>query len=177
MNEHLIITQLENNLLRITAEAGYKLYNDDAQRFFSNAVTDSTKGWRAVLDGSSPEPHERTLAEAKAEKIAELVRYDASEAVNSFTIGNVTTWISKEDRPNLRNTCLAYQEKGDEAVNFMGMDIPIATALSILSQLDIYAAECYKQTKVHEASINAKRTIATVDNYDFTTGYPEKLQF
>lgn len=177
MNEHIIITQLDSGLLRLTPEDGYTLYNIITGRKHSEAEASSTSEWRAVLNGIPPEPHQRTLEDAKKEKLAALKAYDSSNAVNSFTLGGISTWVGKEDRPNLRNTCLAYQEKGDEVVSFMGIDIPIATALFVLSKLDIYAAECFKQTEAHRAAINALETIEAVDAYDFTVGYPEKLEF
>ena len=36
--EHIIVTDLGNGLLRLTPEAGYRLYNDIAQRQYTEAV-------------------------------------------------------------------------------------------------------------------------------------------
>ena len=36
---------------------------------------------------------------------------------------------------------------------------------------------CQNVTDTHKSAINAKITVNQVENYDFTTGYPEKLVF
>jgi len=175
--EHIIITQLDNGLLRLRAEAGYRLYNDIAQRFYSEAEVVSAEGFRAVLNGIPPEPHERTLAEAKAEKLAALAAYDFSDAVNSFSLGGQSMWIAPDDRANYILTLQGAKRLGVETVTFLGQNIPVDNALAMLDAVNLYAMQCVGVTEGHRNAINAKRAISTVDAYDFTTGYPEKLSF
>lgn len=177
MDSHIITTELGDGLYRLVPEEGYYMVSSITYKKHSEAITSNPNDFESRPQGTPPQPHVRTLEEAKQEKIRALYAYDSSTAVNSFSVGNLTTWISKEERPNMRNTVIAYQSRGDETVEFQGVTVPVETALFILTQLDIYAAECFKQTKRHEAAINAKRTIKTVDEYDFTTGYPDKLAF
>jgi len=47
----------------------------------------------------------------------------------------------------------------------------------MLSSLEIYALECYNQTATHKAAVEALTTAEEINNYDYTTGYPEKLTF
>jgi len=46
-----------------------------------------------------------------------------------------------------------------------------------LAQIQIYADRCYIVTETHKAEVNALEAIDDVDNYDITSGYPEKLTF
>ena len=43
--------------------------------------------------------------------------------------------------------------------------------------IEKYASKCYDKTQAHIASINAIEDIETLKNYDYRTGYPEKLRF
>lgn len=125
---------------------------------------------RRVVEGD-------TLDTFKGMKLAELGLYDASPAVNSFTIGNKSTWISPAKRTNYLLTVQAAQAAGVETVVFEGITLPVADALAALNAINIYAMKCVAVTEGHKAAINAKRSIKTVEEYDFTTGYPEKLSF
>lgn len=175
--EHLIITTLESGLLRIVAEEGYYLWNDTTQRRYSEAIASSASGFRAILLPVPPEPHERTLDEAKAEKLAALKAYDASPAVNSFSIGSTSLWLSPDERANYLLTMQAASEKGITSVPFMGLSIPTEQAIAMLKAVNIYAMQCVAVTNSHAEAIKAKRSISTVDSYDFTAGYPEHLTF
>ena len=175
--EHIIITELSNGMLRLEPEAGYILYNDFTQQSHSEAIVKSTDGFRAVLSGISPEPHERTLDDAKKEKLAALKAYDASPAVNSFTLGGQSMWIAPDDRANYILTLQGAKRLGVETVSFLGQTIPVDNALAMLDAVNLYAMQCVGVTEAHRAAINAKRAISTVDSYDFTVGYPEKLSF
>ena len=46
----------------------------------------------------------------------------------------------------------------------------------MLAQIQLYADQCYMVTKQHKAAVEALDTIEGVDNFDITSGYPEKLQ-
>lgn len=175
--EHIIIQNLDNGLLRLTPEEGYRLYNDLTQTFVSEAIVKSAKGFRAVLSGISPEPHERTLDDAKKEKLAALKAYDASPDVNSFSLGGQSMWIAPDDRANYILTLQGAKRLGVESVAFLGQTIPVDNALAMLDAVNLYAMQCVGVTEAHRAAINAKRAIRTVDEYDFTVGYPEKLSF
>ena len=40
-----------------------------------------------------------------------------------------------------------------------------------------YAGQCQKVTEGHRAAVNALATIAEVEAYDYTVGYPPKINF
>lgn len=175
--EHIIVTELANGLLRLRAEEGYGLYNDIAQRFFSEAVVKSTDGFRAIPNGISPEPHERTLQDAIKERLALLHAYDQSENVLSFTFNGQKMWLNPQQRTNYLMTINAAEEQGMIAVPFGGQQVPIAQARAVLNALAIYAMQAMAVTDAHDATIRAKRKIETVDTYDYTVGYPDNLTF
>ena len=129
----------------------------------------------------TPPVPERTLEVAKSEKIAEITAYDTSEAVNSFTLGNATMWISRDDRISLMNSTTILKNAGEEETTLwyggQKYTLPCDTLIQMLSALEVYALQCYDVTEEHKAAVNALTTIEEVDAYDYTTDYPEKLSF
>lgn len=129
----------------------------------------------------TPPVPERTLEIAKSEKIAEITAYDTSEAVNSFTLGNATMWISRDDRISLMNSTTILQNVDVETTTLWyggeKYTLPCDTLILMLSALEVYALQCYEMTEEHKAAVNALTNIEEVDAYDYKTGYPEKLSF
>ena len=127
-----------------------------------------------------PEP-ERTLEEAKREKIEEIEIYDQSEAVNSFTIGNLSMWLTVSERQQIATQISANEAIGREEMTkwFHGAEFtfPIATWKQMLVAIEVYAGDALNVTEAHKAAVNALNNVEDVDNYDYMTGYPEKLHF
>lgn len=132
----------------------------------------------------APTPEE-LLARAKANKIAELEAYDASDAVNSFrvNVGNeaIDTWITPEQRSDYKNSIDAAELLGMTEVhpvlNGVPITLDIRTAKTALARIQIYANQCYGVTEQHKAAVNALESVEAVEGYDFTIGYPTKLVF
>ena len=137
-----------------------------------NAYAEWCKAYaKRILEGD-------TIEVAKALKIAELKAYDASDAVNSFSIdGKQQPWIAPDERANFLNTIQGERRIGGTTVNFQGITLPLDIAENILDRINRYARQCWEQTEYHKAAINALTSIEAVDEYDFTQGYPEKLNF
>ena len=137
-------------------------------------------GFEEWVEPTPPEP-ERTLEVAKAEKIAEITAYDTSDAVNSFTLGNATMWISRDDRISLMNSTTILQNTDVETTTLWyggkKYTLPCDTLIQMLSALEVYALQCYEMTEEHKAVVNALTTIEEVDAYDYTIGYPQRLAF
>lgn len=135
----------------------------------------------------SPEPPtpERTLGQAKREKIWEIEEYDHSSAVNGFIIRmggqEMETWIDRETRADYKNSLDAAEllEKTEVTPVFNGVPVTISvqTAKQDLAKIQIYANQCYNATEQHKAAVNSLDAIEAVDAYDYKTGYPEKLVF
>ena len=58
----------------------------------------------------------------------------------------------------------------------IGYEVSIDDALSFLSRLELYAIECYNVTQRHLAEIKALETLEDILAYDFTEGYPPKIE-
>ena len=148
--DNIIIEQLSSGLFRLTPKPGYTLYNFFTGRYHSEVETRNVSQWRAVSDGSpQPQPHERTLEEAKAERLNALAVYDSSEAVNGFTLSGTTMWIAPDERANYIITLQGAQRLGVETVTFLGQTIPVALALQMLDAVNLYAMQCVAVTEAH----------------------------
>ncbi|MCQ2137896.1 MAG: DUF4376 domain-containing protein [Bacteroidales bacterium] len=154
-----------------------KTIKTSAGQWISNPTAEqiAAEGWVEVVP-PAPTPEE-LLERAKAERIAELEAYDSSEAVNGFTLGGRTMWIVPAERTNYLNTMQGAQRLGIESVPFMGQTIAVGDAIRMLDAINIYAMQCVAVTDAHETAINALATIEEVEAYDFTIGYPDKLNF
>ena len=117
----------------------------------------------------------------KEEAIEQITEYDQSEDVNSFTLQGKQMWLPKETRVGLVNSVTIEKNAGKETtVLWFGgekYELPVNTALQMLSALELYALECYNVTAAHKAAVNALESVEDVVAYDYTQGYPEKLNF
>lgn len=121
------------------------------------------------------------LGVIKEEAIEQITEYDQSEDVNSFTLQGKQMWLPKETRVGLVNSITIEKNTGKETtILWFGgekYELPVDTALQMLSALELYALECYNVTAVHKAAVNALESVEDVVAYDYTQGYPEKLNF
>ena len=138
-------------------------------------------GWLTPEKGVKITNEEEALAAIKAELIAQITAYDTSSAVNSFTLQGKQMWLPKETRVGLVNSVTIEKNAGKETtVLWFGgerYELPVDTALQMLSALELYALECYNVTAAHKAAVNALESVEDVVAYDYTQGYPEKLNF
>ena len=129
----------------------------------------------------------RELAQAKQRKVKELLAYDSSSAINSFEIKKngikVTDyWLDRDLRTSLEGDVLAASSVGD-TYKFDIRELGISLILNCnkflegLARLRQYAYGAYNKTSEHMAAINECSTLSEVNEYDFTTGYPQKLSF
>lgn len=154
------------------------LLNDEQKAFYE---ANSNASVKEVWDMELTPPHVRTLGEAKREKIREIENYDSSEAVNSFTISNQTMWLTVSERQQLATQISSNEAIGRETMTrwFNGHEFtyPITSWKQMLVALEVYAGDALNVTESHKAAVNALNDIESVDNFDITTGYPEKLSF
>ena len=126
-------------------------------------------------------PHVRTLEEAKHEKILAIDGYDQSDNVNVFYLGGNPMWLTREERTQIDESISAYEGMGAESMTKYFGGVPFTFTLvqwkQMLNALIVYASEALNVTESHKAAVNALTTIEDVDAYDYTIGYPEKLEF
>ena len=136
-------------------------------------------GWELYV---VPEPtKEELLARAKRDKKREIEHYDSSSSVNEFYVNDVPMWLDKTTRTGLMlrfNSELAMKHE-NTTLWYGNISIPLqlTTAVQMLYALEVYASACYDNTQLHYANVDKLETIEEVENYDFRTGYPEKLRF
>lgn len=125
--------------------------------------------------------NEKSLEQAISEKLFQLSMYDSSEEVNSFLVNGNPAWLTPNERANYRTSIEAAEMIELETVTFYINEtlvtLPIEQAKLMLAQIQLYADACYLTTKQHETAIKKLESVKEVDNYNFKTGYPEKLQF
>ena len=170
----------------------YKII-DDKQVFFKGNVLYTEQGtiinpteeqmieagWQVYVE---PEPtNAQKLAAAKAEKIAQIEYYDASDNVEQFTINGTPMWLGHELRQQIRTSADAYEalsyENMTKVFNGIEFTFPIAVWRQMLNALEVYAADALNATERHKINVNSMDNVQDVIDYDYTTGYPLKLAF
>ena len=133
--------------------------------------------------------YEPTLEDVKARKVEEILAYDSSSAVNEFSIGGQPMWLPFETRTRLDRRFAVERMKAEsqgktesEVVTTLwhegqSFEMPLATAMALLVELEDYATICYDNTQSHIAAVMALESKEAVEAYDYTTGYPQKLLF
>ena len=121
------------------------------------------------------------LTQTLLSKIKEINKYDTSTAVNSFYINDIEVWLDKSTRTGLMLRFQSELALGDIMTTLwygdMEFILPLNTAMQMLYALEKYASQCYDNTKKHLSEVKKLTTIEDINNYDYTTGYPEKLKF
>lgn len=124
---------------------------------------------------------EELLQQAKDAKLAEIETYDQSPSVNSFTINGKEMWLDATLRQQLRTSVNAYQALGMINVTkwFDGVEyvFSITQWLQMLNTLEVYAADALNVTESHKAAVNEMSSIESINVYDITLGYPQKIVF
>ena len=127
-------------------------------------------------------PAQKTLEQAKMEKMMQINAYDRSNNVNSFTInGTIEGWFTPEQRSNYKSSIDAAKLLGVESLQFfigdLLLNITPTQAELMLAQIQLYADQCYIVTKEHQIAVEQLETVEAVENYDHTAGYPTRLNF
>lgn len=132
------------------------------------------------LDGKEPTTAE-LLAVAKSKKQTEITEYDNSANVNSFIIGGLPMWLNFELRSRLKASLEAIEAAGGESMtkSFGGIEYTFSTAQwrAMVNAVENYAGQCQTITEGHRAAVEALTTVKKVQSYDYTVGYPEKINF
>lgn len=127
-------------------------------------------------------PNEASVLKAlKAKVTEEIEEHDKSDKVNSFKVNGKKMWMPKETRVGLANSINVEKNAGKSTtVMWFGnekFELSISYAMNVLSELELYAINCYNTTATHKANVSAMENIEEIAGYDYTNGYPEKLSF
>ena len=122
---------------------------------------------------------EELLAAAKVEKIAEIKEYDNSDAVNSFKLNSISVWINREDRIGTRRAIeldiASGKTESEIWLNGFKLVVNSQLALKLLDAVGHYAYSAYNVTQSHIFAVKNLTSINEVEKYDYTKGYPQKL--
>lgn len=171
----IIITSnklIENPETGESQEVTMQTFNPTEEMLFED-------GWEIY---TVPEPTpEQILANAKRDKKHEINNYDSSSSVNEFYIQDMPVWLDKATRSGLMlrfNSELAMKKENTTLwYNGVSFTLPLNSAIHMLYALEVYASECYDNTQAHLANVDKLDTLDAVLEYNYITGYPEKLNF
>ena len=125
--------------------------------------------------------YEPTIDDYRRDKIRDITRYDSSPEVNIFYIDGQELWLDKATRVGLKLRFDAEIASGqtNTALWHNGVQFPLElnSALQMLNAIELYASACYDNTQAHIANVKVLEDIESLKNYDYRTGYPEKLRF
>lgn len=131
--------------------------------------------------GTSEENKMPLLKDYLLKKIA---NYDGSNNVNQFFIGGFPTWLDKATRVGLKLRFEAELAQGMNQTTLWqdGVSFPLplvgeGNAFDMLNAIELYASACYDNTQKHIATVRVLETSDALVGYDFTSGYPAKLEF
>ena len=122
---------------------------------------------------------DEVIAELKELKNDEITKYDTSSNVNVFSLNGVDVWLDRDTRVSLMNSTTIAKNMGQENTTLWLGTIKITVkcdqAIQLLSALEMYALSCFNKTAEHKKNVEALSTINEIVSYDYTVGYPEKL--
>ena len=125
-------------------------------------------------------PYVPTLQDVINTKISDILQYDTSDQVNSFTINGQSGWIERNTRVALLHALDVVEQSGGNIYTVWFNEIPltldIATIKQFLSALELYAIEALNVTNQHILQVKQLQSIEEVENFDITQGYPNKIE-
>jgi hypothetical protein len=138
-------------------------------------------GWVEHIPVPYEPTEEEILNREKEYKIEEILRHDSSPEVNCFYIAGQEMWLDKATRVGLKLRFDAEIANGQTNTTlwYNGVQFPLDlnNSLQMLNAIELYASACYDNTQAHIANVKALEDVEDVKNYDYQTGYPEKLRF
>lgn len=101
--------------------------------------------------------------------------YDQSDEVNSFIYKGNKYWLDKQQRSCMKTVAESGLENVEVVLGEFNMVLPSEVLKQLILQLEAYAYKCYVVTAKHQQNIKSLQSIEDIINYNYKTGYPEKL--
>ena len=90
-------------------------------------------------------------------------------------------WLGFELRSRLKASLEAIEAAGGTEMTktFGGIDYTFTTEqwTAMINAVENYAGACQSVTASHRQAVEALTTVKKVEDYDYTTGYPAKINF
>lgn len=113
--------------------------------------------------------------------IDKIEEYNISNNIDIFTLNGNPTWINLQSRMVMAHDLNMAKLLGKETITFWldGVEYILNTdqGIQLLSQLESYALQCQNRTEEHKKNVSNITSYQELQDYDYTTGYPEKLEF
>ena len=175
--EDLPDSYLQGTALEEYENGAYIALSDEQIAFHeSHPSASQTEVWNMQL--SIPI---RTVKCAIEEKLMQIEMYDRSEAVNSFVVNGISTWLTPDVRSNYKNSIESAELLGETHITFIIAGIVATTTLPearvMLAKIQRYADNCTIVTKTHKEEVKGLIDIVMIDAYDYAAGYPNKEEF
>ena len=101
--------------------------------------------------------------------------YDKSDNVNSFIYKGNKYWLDKQQRSCMKTVAESGLENIEVVLGPDTVVLPASFINKFILDLEAYAYKCYVVTAKHQQSIKSLNTLEDLFNYDYTTGYPDKI--
>ena len=78
----------------------------------------------------------------------------------------------------MNSTTIAKSMGSETTTLWLGevkLEVDCDKAIQLLSALEMYALECFNVTAAHKKAVSVLESIEDVLGYDYTSGYPDKL--
>lgn len=169
----------ELDLINTYASSDFDLDGDTSDAYEEYLSLVDTIKYNVQIDFGLVETRNDVIV-AQKKMIRTITKYDSSDAVNGFYLNGSLVWLDKATRVGLMNSLTVEKNAGKTESTLwfdtLELNVDIDTAISLLSSLELYALECYNVTAAHKAAVYELTTVAEVEAYDYTTGYPDKLE-
>lgn len=124
---------------------------------------------------------DNSLSDAISKKIHEITEYDNSQNVNAFSYNGIVDWFTPDERKSYEQSILSRETLGITTINvpISGniVNMKVSDTKIMLAKIHLYADACYLVTQQHKKEVSKLTTVAEVEAYDITKGYPDKLAF
>ena len=130
---------------------------------------------KEICEGLGAEP----LEYMRKAMLYYIEKYDISSSVNVFELNGMQTWLDKATRVGLVNSINVTQRAGDQKIElWLGnykLELDCNKAIELLSKIEMYAMNCFNFTSMHKKQVSQFSNIEDFLNYDYKSGYPDKL--
>lgn len=106
-----------------------------------------------------------------------ILTYDKSKEVNSFVLKGVEYWFDKATRVSLSYLASCVESKMDFVLGNEIITISKEEALKFLSDLEVYAQQCYLATHKNLLALNQIKSFEDIINFEYINKYPDKINF
>lgn len=101
--------------------------------------------------------------------------YKDSFTVNSFIYKNKEYWLDSKARSSLYNLSQTSLDTIEFILEDEIIKISSDKLQKFINDLEVYSHKCYVNTFKHLKTVDTLTDIEDIFNYDYTTGYPEKI--